>query len=320
MHLSRIGDMFSNSSCPLFTKGGKPRLHLVWLLIGIVALSGCSKEEGTTNGGDISRLQHNGQQHSGELKVRILPEVPTSTDDLNAVFSSDRSVSWQWEKNGRIIEKENTPRLSCRLFIKGDVISVIALSGGKKGKTSVTIANTPPEIRQVRLTPDRICAGVEITAVPDGFDANGDEVGYNCKWIINGEDIYEKSLSLNGKMIKKGDSVSVEISPFDSFGTGSIYRTQAFVVPNAMPEFISAPPSSFQGRIYSYKAVAKDPDDDTISYYLARSPKGMTIDGQSGIISWQIKDDDIGTHSIEIVAQDSEGAKCLQQYTLNINL
>ncbi len=296
------------------------RFFLAGLLIGIVALNGCSKESSASKGSAGPEQQTKIQQHAGDLFVKILPESPTSSDDLQAVFSSSGSASWRWEKNGQILENEKAPRLTKNRFAKGDTISVIVTAGGKEGKASVTIANSPPEVMAVRLTPDYICRGVEVTAVPNGVDADGDEIRYNCKWIINAEDVSEEAYVLRGDKIKKGDRVSATVTAYDSYGTGKAYKTQAFVVPNAAPVFTSTPPDSFKGGTYTYKAVARDPDGDDITYSLTACPKGMTIDGKSGTITWPIHRNDSGSHTVEVVAQDSEGAKAFQQYSLNITL
>ncbi|MBP1751564.1 MAG: hypothetical protein H6Q57_400, partial [Geobacteraceae bacterium] len=111
----------------------------------IFTLSGCSRKEQAADGTPGAEQQKKTQEHSGELFVKILPESPTSGDDLHAVFSSAVSVSWQWEKNGQLLENEKTPKLARGRFAKGDTISVVVTAGGKEGKASVTIANSPPE-------------------------------------------------------------------------------------------------------------------------------------------------------------------------------
>jgi hypothetical protein len=294
------------------------RLILIVLLASIFTLPGCSRKEQAADGAPDTAQQEKTQEHTGELYVKILPESPTSGDDLQAVFSSAVSVSWQWDKNGQPLENEKTPKLARSRFAKGDTISVVITAGGKEGKASVTIANNPPEIGAVRLTPDYACRGIDITAVPSGGDADGDEIRYRCTWKVNGEDTYDDSLVLKGDRFKKGDRISAVITPCDSEGTGKAFTTQALTVPDAAPVFTSTPPGSFQGKMYTYNAVAHDPDGDLVIYSLAKSPKGMTVDSKSGAIRWPVGADDAGNHDIELIAQDSEGAKSFQQFSLHI--
>lgn len=296
------------------------RFFLAGVFICITVLSACSRQDQSPGNSAGTDHLKTAQRHSGKLMVRILPESPTSSDDLLAVFSGGGAVSWSWEKNGQILEDEKGPKLPKSRFAKGDTISVTVMAEGQEGNASVTIANSPPEIRSVRLTPDSICRGVDISAVPDGVDNDGDEIRYGCKWIINGEETADNSLVLKGDRIKKGDVISAAITPYDSYGAGKTYKTQAITVPKAGPCFISTPPAAFRGKIYTYNAVAKDPDGSTITYFLASSPPGMTIDEKNGRISWLVSEKSGGLHTIEVVALNSEGAKAAQRYSLNITL
>jgi len=290
------------------------------LVISIVILPGCSRQERAPGNSAGTAQQKLIQKHTGKLLVSILPETPTSSDDLQAIFTEGGAVTCHWEKNGRILENENTPRLAKSRFAKGDIISVTASLGGQEGKATVTIANSPPEIRSVRFTPDNIFSGVDITAVPDGFDADGDEVSFSCKWFVNDEEAAGDTTVLRGGKIKKGDRVSVLITPSDREATGKVYPTQALTIPKASPRFISTPPTTFRGNVYTYNAAARDPDGDTITYSLSSSPAGMIIDERTGRINWPITRGDSGLHTIEVTAQNSEGVKAFQRYTLNITL
>jgi hypothetical protein len=66
--------------------------------------------------------------------------------------------------------------------------------------------------------------------------------------------------------------------------------------------------------------MAEDPDGDLITYSLVAPPAGMTIDSKTGMIQWKIGGDQAGNHTIEIVAQDPEGAKTSQKYILAITI
>ena len=76
----------------------------------------------------------------------------------------------------------------------------------------------------------------------------------------------------------------------------------------------------FKGFTYTYDAVAEDPDGDVVTYSVASAPKGMTIDRDTGNIVWQFTKMDEGSHTIEVIAQDSEGLRGFQKYTLSITI
>ena len=260
-------------------------------------------------------------QPAGKLTVRIIPDVPTVKQDLEAAITAAGNVTYKWEKNGTVIDGGNTQRLTKDKFKKGDRISVTVTADGEEAGVSIVIKNSPPEIRSVQFNPAHIYRGVDISAMPKGFDADGDEVNYRYQWIINGDEpAMEDKPILKGDRFKRGDTVSVRIIPFDAEDDGEVYTTRPLTIPNGSPRFTSAPPLEFKGFTYAYNAVAEDPDGDAITYSFASAPKDMTIDRITGSIVWQFTKKDEGSHAIEVVAQDNEGMRGFQKYTLTITI
>ncbi len=260
------------------------------------------------------------QQPAGKSMVKIIPESPNATTDLQVIYGGAGKVIYRWEKNGRVIEGEHTPMLSKDHFSKGDGISVIVTLDGQETAASVTIGNSPPRVTSVPFSPERVYRGVDITVSPQAFDDDGDYVRFRYKWSVNGGEIPMDAPVLKGDQFKKGDTIVLTVMPYDSDGDGVVFTSKPFIIPNASPVFISSPPLEFQSNTYGYHASAKDPDGDPITYSLASAPQGMTIDGKTGTIEWKINKEAAGTHSIEIVAQDPEGMKAFQKYSLNISI
>ncbi|MEK6853936.1 MAG: hypothetical protein AABX60_01255, partial [Nanoarchaeota archaeon] len=174
-----------------------------------------------------------GMQPAGKLIVKIIPDVPTVKQNLEAVITAAGSATYKWEKNGAIIDGENTQRLSKERFKKGDRISVTATANGEEAGVSVVIKNSPPEIRSVQFSPEHIYSGVDISATPKWFDADGDAVNYRYQWIINGDEpAMEDKPVLKGGRFKRGDTVYVRIIPFDTEDNGEVYTTRPLTIPN----------------------------------------------------------------------------------------
>ena len=81
----------------------------------------------------------------------------------------------------------------------------------------------------------------------------------------------------------------------------------------------SSPPSRVEGNTYLYPVKARDPDNDPVTFVLKTGPQGMMIDKNSGLVRWEIRKENKGTHSVEIEASDSDGARSLQRYTLTVD-
>ncbi len=91
------------------------------------------------------------------------------------------------------------------------------------------------------------------------------------------------------------------------------------VAENLPPAFISEP--ILQARIgnpYIYDVQANDPENDAISFSLAKAPEGLSIDASSGLINWSPTEDHLGEHSLEVIVTDSNGNSSNQIFTLNV--
>jgi hypothetical protein len=278
----------------------------------------CSCDSG--KGGTPESSKGIPQQFSGTLRVKIMPDYPTSWNDLQALYSGDKGVSYSWEKNDAILKGEKTDKLFRKKLAKGDRITVTVSTGNETGSATVVIGNVPPQITSIDLTPAVVYTGVDISAKPKASDPDGDDITYVYRWAINDVEVIENSSVLKGERLKKGDRITLTVTPSDGEDNGAPYRINVATVRNTPPFFVSTPPERFNASQYTYRTAAKDPDGDKITYTLAEAPRGMTIDSASGIITWPISSGDARIHQIEIVASDSEGAKCSQKYSLDIRL
>ncbi|QDU42483.1 tRNA nuclease WapA precursor [Symmachiella dynata] len=113
-------------------------------------------------------------------------------------------------------------------------------------------------------------------------------------------------------------NTEVTIRVIDPFGG---LATQSFVISvsdsNHPPEITSDPPQSGRsGEAYTYNVEATDPDEDTLVYALDNPPTGMSIDSDTGVISWTPSSE--GSHSVTVTATDPSGWYAYQTYDLTI--
>ncbi len=87
---------------------------------------------------------------------------------------------------------------------------------------------------------------------------------------------------------------------------------------NHLPSITSTPGSAVAlDRPYRYQVLANDPDGDALSFALQDAPVGMTIDPQTGLLTWTPTTDQAGVHTFSILAQDGRGGVAQQEVTLN---
>jgi hypothetical protein len=263
--------------------------------------------------------------------VIILPEKPNKENELDINIQSqdpDRdpiAYSYQWVKNDEEMVDENKNILKSGNFRKGDIIQVkVTPSDGKvNGKAflspPVRILNSPPIIQEVRIEPKAAYASDPLRAVIKSSDVDGDFTYYTYQWEKNGTLLPEERAEvLEPGGFKKGDSITVTVTPDDREVQGKSKKSDLVIISNSPPIIVSSPPTSIEGTTYLYSVKVNDPDNDPILFTLKSGPKGMEMDKKTGLIRWEIRKEDKGTYPIEIEASDNEGAKSLQRYTVTV--
>lgn len=69
-------------------------------------------------------------------------------------------------------------------------------------------------------------------------------------------------------------------------------------------------------RVYLYPVVAEDPDGDEITYRLLDAPEGMSINPETGAITWETDEANLGNFPVTIEVEDEFGATDRQSYEL----
>ena len=90
-------------------------------------------------------------------------------------------------------------------------------------------------------------------------------------------------------------------------------------VPNRPPVFTSTP--IVDGRInqpYSYDSDAVDADGDLLTYSLLDAPEGLSIDSETGEISWTPNGEQLGTSLVSIQTKDGRGGIATQNFEVLI--
>jgi hypothetical protein len=265
--------------------------------------------------------------------ARIVPEGPNVESEL-IVFTESHdpdgdpiTYHYQWVKNDEEISGENKNILKIGNFRKGDLIrmKVTPLDGKAEGgaflSDPVKILNSPPVIQELWIEPKMVYSSDPVRVHLKSYDADGESIYYTYRWEKNGVVLTEERAEvLEVGRFKKGDSITVTVTPDDRESQGPSIRSKPIMILNSPPVIISSPPTSVRENDYIYQVKAFDPDNEPTFFALKSGPKGMGIDKDTGLIRWPIQSQDRGTHSIEIEASDKEGAKSFQRFTLNVEI
>jgi hypothetical protein len=262
----------------------------------------------------------------------LLPEKAYKGTEFNLVVQGSDpegdpiTYKYQWIKNEQEMAGENKSSLRTDRFQKGDLIQakVTPSDGKSEGSPYLTppvrILNSTPVIHEVWVEPKLPFANDNLKAQVKGSDLDGDFMYYTYQWEKDGKVIPdERNQVLERGRFKKGDTLSVTVLPDDREIQGEPKKSDPVLISNSPPMIISTPPTTVEGTTYRYAVKANDPDQDPVTFTLKSGPKGMAIDREKGLIQWEIRKEDKGTHSIEFEASDPEGAKSTQRFTLTVD-
>ena len=144
---------------------------------------------------------------------------------------------------------------------------------------------------------------------------DGRDVIYKFDWTLNGQPAGDGSDRMSG--FKRGDRVAVKVTPIEGDKPGQA-RFLDFLVNNMPPQVAESKQVSFDGKTFTYQVKGADQDGDTLSYALEDAPQGMTINPQTGLVTWQIKDNDYGEKTFKVKIDDGKSGAVIHTVKVDI--
>lgn len=191
---------------------------------------------------------------------------------------------------------------------------LISCTGEVSQKNNTSQAgNQPPVVRSARILPNPVDITVPLTAQIDAEDPDRNAVSFRLKWFVNEKPVPGDNLSqLAPGSVKRGDRVSVEITPFDGTVEGPVYRAETVTVGNTPPVVTNIalePAPSAPGDRVIARVEASDPDHDPI-HFSYRWWKNQTVvkegeEAELDTTGFVIKD----AIRVEVTPQDEGGKR-----------
>ena len=175
--------------------------------------------------------------------------------------------------------------------------------------------NASPVIRQVWFVGGDGSVGNTIGVEFEAFDADGDAVNVNIEWSKNGKPAGA------GKYIpqevRRDDEITVILTPSDRKTTGKPV-TLSRKITNSPPSVGGHDQFRFEGNVARFKIRASDADGDTLSYALKDAPARMTIDRNTGEITWEVSPEITGKVMFTVEVSDSFGGSATAPLSITI--
>lgn len=218
----------------------------------------------------------------------IISVTPGAASDADAFEVID--FTYQWYVNGLPVVGQTFSSLDGTYFDRFDQVYVLVTptdgidAGLPVASDTAVVVNTPPAMASVTFTPTTVYEASNLVPNPVGFvDADGDAPAYWYTWYVNGIGV-SNAFSINGASFDKGDTVWVEVKPFDGSDYGAYVTSATAVVQNSKP-YISW--VYFQQTLYTETTaevgltLGDDDLGDTLTYEYQ-----WWVDG-SDVTGWQ---------------------------------
>ena len=188
--------------------------------------------------------------------------------------------------------------------------------------SSQATAAARPSIQSIRFHP-RQPTKMDILKVEIAATAPHGEISYTYQWKVNDRVLKEVAGdTLNLSALKKRDLISVTVTPHADDVTG-------FAVESPIVAVHSAPPSlelkamerqaRKVGDPIELQLIGYDPDGDTVRFSL-ETPlvSGMSIDGQTGKITWTIQPNQKGIIRFGAAVEDTDKNKITKTFEISV--
>lgn len=297
--------------------------------ISVFLLLSCSSEKPSQLDAQkpSETVGRNGVQESSKQPVPLggepySMEIVPSDANRNSTLSlrpkgfnlSDAKI--EWLVNGKATSSPVPSQFRPKEAKKGDKVQARAILQDREVFSNIIqIKNNPPVLIKVKVMPEAFKPGDTLYVDVSGSDIDGDEVKILYEWTKNGMPAGNDK-RIDGQ-IKRGDKVSVKITPFDGEVNGRtiiLHRE----IGNLPPMIIENKEFNFDGKVYTYQIKAEDPDGDSLSFSLKSSPSGMVIDPTTGLIHWNVPSGFRGKSIITVSVTDGHGGESVQSLTFEI--
>jgi len=193
---------------------------------------------------------------------------------------------------------------------------------GKMITIYVIPVNDPPVITSTPVNKGRVTEpyAYQVWA----FDIDGDVLTYSLDSFISGMTVGTKTglISWTPTDTQSGSfEVKVRVSDGKSSAVQDYYIDVAPKTSsnNNPPVIVSSPiTDAVVGLSYSYKVEASDADGDHLSFSLLKKEAGMTIDAQTGLLSWSPPDGSVGAHAVVLAVTDGK-AQVTQSFEIDVH-
>lgn len=171
------------------------------------------------------------------------------------------------------VRRYNLTPVNSWLFALGVCTAFVNVSCTESPPNTVTSSapakgNLPPAITSARIMNDPIPLAGPVEVQVDAQDPEREAVSFAYQWYVDNAPISRQTnATLPAELLRRGQTVFVEIIPSDGANKGQPYRTKSVVVGNTAPKVTTvslSPQMARAGDKLEAQVEAHDPDHDRV--------------------------------------------------------
>jgi hypothetical protein len=178
-------------------------------------------------------------------------------------------------------------------------------------------------IEGLTITPQRPTVMDSLKVEVKAHNPGDGKLSYQYQWQINGKVVEGANGNvLPAGLARKNDRITITVVPSVD---GVEYRKFQYAVfaaiYNAAPSLVLKEETRKEGDVIEFQLKAEDPDGDKIHYALEEPLlEAMTIDKDTGKITWKPTSKQKGIHRFRASATDSDGSKIAKTFEFSLDV
>ena len=250
--------------------------------------------------------------------LHVIPQKAYKASTLSLVAEgfllADARISWKI--NGMTVPDLSSAKVKMENIKKGDIVHAIAVVHGQEVVShGVTIADSAPEFKHIRILPESFKPGDTFFVEASASDADGDDITISYEWILNGTSVgNDTSLGLP---VKRGDQIMIKLIASDGREKSppAVLKREIRNFPPIISEDTAL---QCDTQICSGRIRASDPDGDNLTYTLKKGPQHMNVDSVSGFVTWEIPAAFIGNETVSVAVSDGHDGESIKTFSIDV--
>jgi len=243
-----------------------------------------TQEESITEGSNIDVTSDKNTDASGTLSgsngVQSESSISKSTQNQQIPQST---VAERIDSSAK--ESLNASAIGQRTAAIVPVLALLLLDDTDADAPTDTNPITSPTIESTPITTARVDVLYQYQVQAN--DVNDETIEYSLRVHPNGIDI-DPSTGLIQWLPQEVGVFDISVAAVNESGAQTEQNFTITVTENQAPSITSTPITQAEvDADYSYAIIASDPDDQTLTYRLIERPNGLSVDEQTGLVSWQ---------------------------------